>query len=83
MYNAFTGAVIANRLSENPNWKILLLEAGGDEPSIASNTPALAGYLQLSSIDWQFKTEQQPTACLGLKNGRYEIYGLHLEFNHF
>ena len=59
------GAVIANRLSENPNWKILLLEAGNDETEF-SDVPASAANLQLGRMDWKYKTEPQPgVACLG------------------
>lgn len=49
------GAVIANRLSEMRNWTVLLLEAGGDETEI-SDVPSFVGYLQLSDMDWQYKT---------------------------
>lgn len=59
------GAVLANRLSEMENWKILLLEAGGDETEI-SDVPLLAAYLQLSQLDWKYKTEPQGTACQGI-----------------
>lgn len=59
-----SGAVLANRLSEIEDWNVLLLEAGHDETEI-SDVPLLAAYLQLSKLDWQYKTEPQPTACLG------------------
>jgi choline dehydrogenase-like flavoprotein len=42
-------------LSEIHNWTILLLEAGGDENEI-SDVPAFAGMLQMSEMDWQYKT---------------------------
>ncbi|XP_063219270.1 glucose dehydrogenase [FAD, quinone] [Bacillus rossius redtenbacheri] len=63
------GAVLANRLTELEPWTLLLLEAGGDETEI-SDVPLLAAYLQLSKLDWKYKTEPQGTACLGMKNGR-------------
>ncbi|KAK6640560.1 hypothetical protein RUM44_012256 [Polyplax serrata] len=63
------GAVVASRLSEIPEWKVLLLEAGPDENEI-SDVPALAAFLQLSRIDWQYKTEPTGRACLGMKGGR-------------
>ena len=59
------GCVLANRLSENPYDKVLLLEAGGDENEI-SDVPALAAYLQLSGMDWKYKTEPQDSACQGM-----------------
>jgi choline dehydrogenase len=39
-------------------WKfqVLLLEAGGDETEI-SDVPSLAGFLQLSELDWKYKTK--------------------------
>ena len=59
------GAVVANRLSENPRWRVLLLEAGGQETTI-SDLPMVAPYLQLGSMDWRYRAEPQPgRACLG------------------
>ncbi|XP_060533289.1 glucose dehydrogenase [FAD, quinone] isoform X2 [Cylas formicarius] len=63
------GAVVANRLTEVENWKVLLLEAGGDETEI-SDVPLLAAYLQLSQLDWKYKSEPQGQACLAMNNGR-------------
>nr|XP_023022825.1 glucose dehydrogenase [FAD, quinone]-like [Leptinotarsa decemlineata] len=63
------GAVVASRLSEISKWKVLLLEAGPDENEI-SDVPSLAAYLQLSKLDWTYKTEYTGKACLGMKNGR-------------
>lgn len=63
------GAVVANRLTEISQWKVLLLEAGPDENEI-SDVPSLAAYLQLSKLDWGYKTEPSNKSCLGMKNNR-------------
>ncbi|XP_055698398.1 glucose dehydrogenase [FAD, quinone]-like [Phlebotomus papatasi] len=50
------GSVVANRLSENPNWNILLLEAGGDPP-IESLVPGLFPTLSKTKYDWEYYIE--------------------------
>ena len=62
------GAVVANRLSEVTGWSILLIEAGPDENPI-TDVPSLAAYLQLTNLDWRYKTEPNGRSCLGMKNG--------------
>ena len=62
---------MAARLSEVPEWKVLLLEAGEDE-TISSSVPGLAKSLQKTEIDWQYQTEPQPGQCLGLKDLRWD-----------
>lgn len=64
LFSFFLGSVVANRLSENPNWNILLLEAGDFEPEV-TDVPILYSNHQLSSIDWNYTTTSQSHACLG------------------
>ncbi|XP_055301848.1 glucose dehydrogenase [FAD, quinone]-like [Sitodiplosis mosellana] len=63
------GCVVANRLSENPRWKVLLVEYGGDPP-IESEIPAMFSASQRTEFDWQFAAESD-TACKGLNGSCY------------
>lgn len=63
------GSVVASRLSEVPGWKVLLIEAGVNEPT-GSQVPSMAFNFFGSSIDWSFKTEPEEKACLGNKEKR-------------
>lgn len=63
------GSVLANRLTENSQWTVLLLEAGGNETVIA-DVPGLELTLQQTELDWQFQTESSSTYCLGMNNGQ-------------
>ncbi len=49
------GCVLANRLSENPNHKILLLEAGTGKKSLNIDTPLGYSELYNSNYDWCLK----------------------------
>lgn len=63
------GAVVASRLSEIPDWSVLLLEAGPDENEI-TDVPSLAAYLQLTKLDWKYKIEPTGKFCKAMKNER-------------
>ena len=53
------GCVLANRLSENPNAKVLLLEAGSPDKKQEIHIPAAFGKLFKSEVDWNYETEPQ------------------------
>jgi choline dehydrogenase len=56
------GAVLANRLSEDPNTSVILLEAGGKADSFMVQLPV--GFLTLllkKEYDWSYPAESDPT----------------------
>jgi len=54
------GCVLAGRLSENPNNRVLLLEAGGKDWHPFIHMPAgLAKLIKLHAINWSYETEPQ------------------------
>jgi hypothetical protein len=54
-------------LTEVGDWNVLLLEAGNDE-SLTGQIPLFAASLQLTNLDWQYKTVAQDNACQGYLN---------------
>jgi len=54
------GCVLANRLSENPNNSVLLVEAGGPDKKMEIHIPAAYSKLNRTEVDWGFETEPQP-----------------------
>ncbi|KAH8384995.1 hypothetical protein KR093_004751, partial [Drosophila rubida] len=60
------GCVLAARLSENPAWSVLLLEAGGDEP-LLMDLPQMYPVFQRSPWDWKYSTEPTDRYCLAME----------------
>ncbi|XP_058447571.1 glucose dehydrogenase [FAD, quinone]-like [Malaya genurostris] len=63
------GAVLASRLSEIPQWNILLIEAGGRD-NLLSDVPLFAAYLQSTALNWNFRAEKQNGYCEGIEHFR-------------
>ncbi|KAJ8958505.1 hypothetical protein NQ318_002299, partial [Aromia moschata] len=62
------GAVIANRLSENLRWKILLLEAG-NRGNAFTEVPLIAPALQVTPYNWGYTMERQEGFCKAMEEG--------------
>jgi len=54
------GCVLANRLSEDPSVRVLLLEAGGRDRSPKIKVPAAFPEQFHTKLDWDFATEPEP-----------------------
>ncbi|MBI1278757.1 MAG: choline dehydrogenase [Anaerolineaceae bacterium] len=54
-----SGCVIANRLTENPDTSVLLLEAGGPDTKPEIFDPASFTLLWGSEVDWKYLTEPE------------------------
>lgn len=58
------GSVLANRLSANPDWQILLIEAG-DVETLMHQIPLFAAHMQTTASNWNYAAEPQVGVCLG------------------
>lgn len=57
--------MLAKRLSQDPNSRVLLLEAGGPEEA-AVQVPFFTTLLQFTRMDWGYHSEPQKNASYGL-----------------
>ncbi|CAO1440717.1 unnamed protein product [Diamesa serratosioi] len=66
------GSVVANRLTENSTWKVLLAEAGAEENFI-QDIPLLVQYLQGTSANWNDTSEPSNNYCLSMINSQCSL----------
>lgn len=63
------GSAVAARLSEVSGWRVLLMEAGGEEPATVQ-VPSMVVNFQGTELDWQYRTEPESHACRGMPERR-------------
>lgn len=73
-----SGCVLANRLTENPNWNVLLIEAGTVE-TIVEQVPLFAPYEFLTRYNWGYLAEKQPYSCWGKDNFSFLVLYLDIK----
>ncbi|XP_057339338.1 glucose dehydrogenase [FAD, quinone]-like [Microplitis mediator] len=66
------GSVLAARLSEQSDWKVLLIEAG-TYPSARTDVPQLSSGAQRNSEEYDYPAEPQENFCLGQVNKRCRL----------
>lgn len=59
------GCVVASRLSEIPEWKVLLLEAGTFRDDDLTGIPSMWNQDAFTKFNWGFSSVPQKYACLG------------------
>lgn len=60
------GCVVANRLTEVKSWRVLLVEAGGNE-NFFSDIPLFASVMSLTPMNWGYNSEPEAKACKDLR----------------
>jgi choline dehydrogenase-like flavoprotein len=60
------GCVLANRLTEVTKWKVLLIEAGGNE-NYFSDVPIFASFLSITPMNWMYSAVPEQNACKDLR----------------
>lgn len=72
------GSILAGRLSEFQHLKILLLEAGGEQP-YKLKIPWFHLWLPNSPLDWRYETEPQSWIMKGYENQVWSILDMWYE----
>jgi choline dehydrogenase-like flavoprotein len=64
------GCVLASRLTENPDARVLLLEAGPPDTADEIHIPAAVNLLFKTAYDWNYQTVPQDRPRAGRSTGR-------------
>lgn len=63
------GCVLANRLTENQEWRVLLIEAG-DREHFYMDIPLVTNLLQYTNLNWDYETIPGKDSCLAFNDQR-------------